>query len=200
MKYSFLEIGTSDFNTLIEQSLDNEKGIAVEPILEYLDKLPNKKNVIKLNYAVGAENCKDTVEIFFIPEETILAKNLPNWLKGCNSIEKMHPQHVKLGLTDLVSKKIIKQISIIELFKDYQIYPLDHLKIDTEGLDCDLLLSLSKFLKDLTVENHPKRITFEVNSLTDKEKLSTVLDCYKNLGYIQHRIGKQDLELVKEII
>jgi hypothetical protein len=162
--------------------------------------LPNKKNVIKLNYAVGVENCKDTVEIFFIPEETILSKNLPNWLKGCNSIEKMHPQHVKLGLTDLVSKKIIKQISIIELFKYYEIYPLDHLKIDTEGLDCDLLLSLSTFLNDLAVENHPKRITFEVNSLTDKEKLSMVLDCYKNLGYIQSRIGKQDLELVKENI
>jgi hypothetical protein len=200
MKYNFLEIGTSDFNTLIETAKDDEIGMSVEPILEYLDKLPNKKNVIKLNCAVGVENCKDTVEIFFIPEETILSKNLPNWLKGCNSIEKMHPQHIKLGLTDLVSKKIIKQISIIELFEDYQIYPLDHLKIDTEGLDCDLLLSLSKFLKDLTAENHPKRITFEVNSLTDKEKLSMVLDCYKNLGYIQNRIGKQDLELVKENI
>jgi hypothetical protein len=32
MKYSFLEIGTSDFNTLIEQSLDNEKGIWIPPI------------------------------------------------------------------------------------------------------------------------------------------------------------------------
>jgi hypothetical protein len=198
MKYSFLEIGTSDFDTLIEKSLDHECGISVEPILDYLNKLPNKKNVIKLNCAVGLENCESVVDIFYIDEKVIKEKNLPWWLKGCNSVGKIHPQHISLGLEELVSKLTVEQISIIDLFNRYQIDELDHLKIDTEGLDCDLLIELFEFFKKLKTKNRPNKITFESNSLTDKNKLSMVLNYYTSLGYIHRKIGKQELELVKE--
>ena len=41
--YNFIEIGTSNFDALIEECNDNSKGISVEPIKHYLDALPNKK-------------------------------------------------------------------------------------------------------------------------------------------------------------
>jgi len=198
MKYDFVEIGTSDFNSLIETADENTVGISVEPIKQYLDNLPSKKNVLKLNLAVGPGNCSYETELFFIPESVIKEKNLPMWLKGCNSIESYHPQHIQLNLTHLVEKIKINQISIIELFEKYQIIELDHLKIDTEGLDCDLLISLGVFLSTQKRFNFPKKITFESNSLTDLRKLSLVLEMYKNFGYIKNRIGKQDLELFKE--
>ena len=43
MIYDFVEIGTSDFNTLLQSSKD-QRGLSIEPLKIYLDKLPNKKN------------------------------------------------------------------------------------------------------------------------------------------------------------
>ena len=43
--YDFIEIGTSDFQTLIEEASDEAIGLSVEPISYYLNKLPNPKNV-----------------------------------------------------------------------------------------------------------------------------------------------------------
>ena len=42
MKYDFIEIGTSNFNTLLEKSKDSEKGISVEPVMFYLESLEYK--------------------------------------------------------------------------------------------------------------------------------------------------------------
>ena len=36
--YDFIEIGTSDFDTLIESSDDNVVGLSIEPIKYYLDR------------------------------------------------------------------------------------------------------------------------------------------------------------------
>ena len=37
--YDFIEIGTSDFQTLIEEASDEAIGLSVEPISYYLNKL-----------------------------------------------------------------------------------------------------------------------------------------------------------------
>ena len=85
----FLEIGTSDVDTLIQECDDNTVGISVEPIKYYIDKLPNKKNVIKVNSAITGDNVpKNTkIKIFYIPFDIIINENLPIYLRGCNSIK-----------------------------------------------------------------------------------------------------------------
>ena len=45
MNYNFIEIGTADFDTVIEHATDNIVGLTIEPIKYYIDKLPLKKNV-----------------------------------------------------------------------------------------------------------------------------------------------------------
>ena len=51
--HDFVEICTSDFETLIENSSDETIGISVEPIKFYLDKLPNKKKCKKINIGIS---------------------------------------------------------------------------------------------------------------------------------------------------
>ena len=57
MKYDFIEIGTSDFDTLLETTT-NKIGISIEPLKYYLDSLPNNDKVIKVNspYSIGLNN------------------------------------------------------------------------------------------------------------------------------------------------
>lgn len=56
--YDFVEIGTSNFDTLIEKADDNILGISVDIIKYYIDKLPNKKNVKKYNIGISDKKVK----------------------------------------------------------------------------------------------------------------------------------------------
>ena len=93
MHYDFIEIGTSCFDTLIEKSSDVKVGISIEPIKYYYDKLPNKKNVIKLNKGISDQN--GFFKFFYVPTEILNYYSLPQWLSGCNSINKPHPSLIE---------------------------------------------------------------------------------------------------------
>lgn len=181
MHYNFIEIGTSNFNTYCQQASDNDVGISVEPIAYYLNQLPSRPFIKKINCAVSPNNTQENLEIFYIPEHLIIGNNLPDCLKGCNSIGKYHPMHS--GIHHLVKKELIKSIPIVQLFIENDVTSCDLLKIDTEGSDSDILLHLFKFLKSKDSSFYPKKIDFECNELTPTHKVQEVLSAYMSLGY-----------------
>ena len=92
MKYDFIEIGTSDFDTLLETTT-NKIGISIEPLKYYLNNLPNNDKVIKVNCAISDSDFE--TDIFWVSPDDIKKYNLPNWLRGCNSIISSHPSVMK---------------------------------------------------------------------------------------------------------
>ena len=56
----FIEIGTSDFWTIIESADDSMIGFSIDPLQMYLDNLPNKPNVQKCCLAITGK-CEDNV-------------------------------------------------------------------------------------------------------------------------------------------
>ena len=84
MKYNFIEIGTSNFDTLIQAATDATVGLSIEPIQYYLDQLPNPTNVKKINCAVSRTNQNEILHVYYVPEDVIVEQQLPAWLKGCN--------------------------------------------------------------------------------------------------------------------
>jgi hypothetical protein len=72
----FLEIGTSNFDTLIEAATDETKGISIEPLDFYLNQLLNKKNVKKINCAISFDNIESDITFFYLDENTIKENNL----------------------------------------------------------------------------------------------------------------------------
>lgn len=183
MNYNFVEIGTANFDTLIEQATETTLGISVEPLIDYLNQLPNPPGVKKVNCAINTGGNDTFIKIYFIPEKIINKKKLGPWLRGCNSINDYHPQHIKLNLTEFVKTRMVPSISIEKLFKTYNVEKLDHLKLDTEGLDADILISFIPYLLSVEKEKYPKQITFESNSLTSQEKIQNVIREYLKLGY-----------------
>ena len=127
MNLDFLEIGTSDFDTLIEVADDFTVGISVEPIKHYQDRLPNKPNVKKINCAISPSNIEGNIDIFYIPDNVIKEHGLPWWLRGCNSVNSFHPKHIGLKITHLVKVETVKQIPISKFFIENNI---EKIKID----------------------------------------------------------------------
>lgn len=183
MKYDFVEIGTSNFDTLIENATDETIGISVEPISHYLNQLPDKPNVKKLNYAISDGEELEIARVYYVPENIIERMNLPHWLKGCNTINDFHFQHSNLNVKKYVDSFPVINMPIKMLFKMYEITELDYLKIDTEGYDVYLLDSLFEYLQAVPKSSYPKEILFESNELSDAEKVLNIIVKYQSLGY-----------------
>lgn len=180
MHYDFIEIGTSDFNTIIQKE-NPGIGLSVEPLKIYLDALPDKESVVKVNCAIT--DFDGVVDVYWIDPQDIKTYNLPNWLRGCNSIIKPHPTAVmelsSRNLSSIYKKTTCETMTWETLVNKYNVTSIDYLKIDTEGHDCVILESILKS----NVKVLPKEIFFENNGLTSFESAQKILDILINMGY-----------------
>ena len=147
MHYDFIEIGTCDYHTIIE-GCNNERGLSIEPIKEYLDKLPNKPNVIKINAAIS--DFDGVVDVFWVtPEDQ--EKGLSH-TKGWGTIITPHRWHQDTGI---LSRFKCEAISWPTLARKYDVSSVGFVKIDTEGHDCIIVNSI------LSSDILPEKIEFE---------------------------------------
>lgn len=180
MHYDFIEIGTSDFNTLIQKE-NPGIGLSVEPLKIYLDALPDKEGVIKVNCAIS--DFDGVVDVYWIDPQDIKVHNLPDWLRGCNSIIKPHPTAIAelfvRGLSNIYKKTTCETITWETLVNRYNVTSIDYLKIDTEGHDCVILESILKSKAQIL----PKDIFFENNVLTSFESTQKILNSLLDTNY-----------------
>jgi hypothetical protein len=196
MKYDFVEIGTSNFDTLIQTAGDSTRGISIEPIQYYLDALPSPPGVTKLKCAVSRSNRSEILEVYYVPEHLVHEHGLPDWLRGCNSIGDYHLQHHILNVKHLVVRDQVECVPIGILFEQQNITELDYLKIDTEGSDCDIMLHLLDYLKTQPHSRWPRRVLFESNELAAPAQVELVKTLFVNVGYY---VVRSDYDTVLEI-
>ena len=84
--YDFIEIGTSDFSTLLQAATPKQRGISVEALGYYLDRLPDKENVHKVCCAVSDTEGEE-VEMHYVTQETMDKYNLPFFVRGNGNID-----------------------------------------------------------------------------------------------------------------
>jgi FkbM family methyltransferase len=192
----FIEIGTSNFNT-ISQMLDvndpaSLRGLAVEPSAEYLAQLPVRAGITKVNAAIVTEiqvlNADTTgdllFELYYIPEKVVKELELPFYLTGCNSIGDYHRLHVGGGFTQYVQIAKVPALTIRQLLTEYRVRRIRLLKIDAEGYDITILRELYMYLvarKDPTL--CPERIFFESNLYEQAGAIGELVAKYVSLGY-----------------
>ena len=176
--FDFIEIGTSDFSF---ESDPAKKGIYVEPISEYLKRLPKDANKITLQCAITHEKTKSECDMHYVPSAVIAEHNLPDWMKGCNSMDVLHPQHH--NIQNLVEVEKVPLLNISELFDKYNVRKVDTLKLDTEGHDCVILKGLAEYLQTKPGAVPPTNIIFESNELTPESLVSSTICVFEKLGY-----------------
>ena len=195
MNYDFIEIGTSDFDTLL-QTTESLVGLSIDPIKLYLDNLPNNSHVIKVNCAISNRN--GVVDVFWVDPNDIIEYELPLWVKGCNSIVKPHITTSRIlqekNLDFLLKQTSCEMITWKTLIERYDVKTLDTLKIDTEGHDCVIINDI--------IDNDggvlPKKIFFEGNELTNPEFVRRTIKRLESVGYVL--IYKDDCDIILEKI
>jgi FkbM family methyltransferase len=210
----FIEIGTSDFNTILESCSTDQSGISVEPLKFYLDSLPDKPNVQKVNAALVYNNLVTQTKMYYVSPENIEKYDLGWWLKGCNTLETPHDFHLHYPLSNedynnwhsgnknIQSRNLLEEglvevldvpcITYSKLLKEYNVDYVDHIKIDTEGHDAAILNSILDYYT-YSKKQKPKSILFETNEHNDQQKSLEV--CYRliDLGYTL-KVGHADWE------
>lgn len=184
MKYDFIEIGTCDFDTLLQSCKDHERGLSIEAIKHYLDNLPDRENVTKLNAVVSQESGEDY--IYTLSEKTIKEFSLPDWIRGCSKLGSPHPYVLdelrKKNIEHLYEKNRVRTITIKEIIEEYSITEIGILKTDLEGNDLSIINSLLDYEKVL-----PREITFEYNrehSLeSTEEEFKSLVRRLEDFGY-----------------
>jgi FkbM family methyltransferase len=174
--YDFVEIGTSDFDTLIQNCSDTTKGISIEPIGYYINRLPDKDNVTKVQAAMS--DVEGSIDVYYIEDSKILENNLPWWVRGSNSVNRPHPFTIKCIGEDVYNKLVtidkVPTITWDRLVNDYNVKSIDYLKIDTEGYDHIILnayLDICKENKNLLANKIKFECHKEVSNLIETEKL-----------------------------
>lgn len=196
--YDFIEIGTSDFDTLVETACPYTKGISLDPIQTYLNNLPSPSNVLKLPLAIS--NQDGETELYYIPEESIEKYNLKWWVRGSNSIGKPHSFTLKdMGkemYEKLVKVKKIPTLSLSTLFSKYEVNKIRYFKIDTEGHDYVILKEYLKLCK-----SNPSLLAdiihFEYHQeVSNIEILDELIQEFK--GYnIEKNLNKSEIKLYR---
>lgn len=196
----FIEVGTSDFNTIIESCPDDTRGISIEPLKFYLNNLPNKPFVKKLAFAL-VPFPTSPIDVYYIEPELIGRPELElyGYMRGCNSVGKPHEFHVSYtgyssGYEDehttyrnlieegLVTIAKVPTLTYSQLMGIYDIEYVRIIKLDTEGQDSALLNSILDYY-ETSKKQLPSIIEFETNGHNQYEDLIQVCLRLMSLNY-----------------
>jgi len=152
--FDFVEIGTSDFATLLEDAVKAEaadgrrrRGLSVDAMRIYLARLPEHPGLRKVNAAIlGFSPHAPTIPVYFISPQNLVALNLPDWLRGCNSVGKPHPQAALYAAPDVIETENVTLLSVGELLTAHRACRMRVLKVDVEGVDANVLVGFADFL------------------------------------------------------
>ena len=152
----------------------------------YLDRLPNPKNVKKINAAIGFETKVEPIDVFYIDPVDIKKFVLPDFLRGCNTINKPHQEalfwlKVK-GAEHLMKRATVMQKSFRDIGYENFIGEIEYLKIDGEGSDLEILMSAMEYFEDVP-SALPKRIKFEHQHSDVNNLITTLRILTEKYGY-----------------
>jgi FkbM family methyltransferase len=188
--YDYVEIGSCDFDTLVETMPDGSKGLTIDAVPTFLRNLPVVENNTKLNYAIS--NVDGEVIVYYTPDEFIEKYNLPSWMRGCNSINNPHPSvDYYLKQHDLPKTYIGQEVECLSfktLSERHNIKSIDLLKVDTEGHDFIILRSM--------IDNtliRPTRVQCEANSLYTPDEIHDFIEFMQENNYLLFQQTQDDL-------
>lgn len=191
MHYTYIDIGTADFETSLDVCAPGDTVLLVEPLFEHLARLPNGPNIFKANFAISER--RGMARMYYVPPDMVTKHNLPAWLRGCSSLNRPHPTVTKFFESEaallalgahLVTVQPVPMITMDDLLQIYQVDSVDHLKIDTEGHDHVILFGLLVHMHRTRL--FPKTITFErtpADAFGNNALLAELVTRFQAFGY-----------------
>lgn len=167
---TFVEIGTCDFDTLRPLCESGWKGYMVEPYQPFLDNIEDHDNLTKINNAVGLFDGEVTYRKV---KDEVIEQWDDDTYKGMGTVTTITRFDTDDAYKDVVEEHVAQQITFDTLMTTLNINEITYLKIDTEGMDFDII-------KSIDYDKYEINFIKMEHSYCD-EKL--VIDFLENKGY-----------------
>ena len=202
MKYKFVEIGCSIWNTYADRFGLDVVGLLVEPMPNLFKVVPSSNTVKKENTAITDYN--GTVDFHLYDEFSVdteysyygniklseTTQQPKGW--GASSID-LNPNPAR----KLNGKLTVSAMTLKTLFEKYNITEIDYFKIDAEGHDDNILNQLDKLLETKKIIVH-KEIIFEYGyPICKKENLDNISNKILNREKFKKETIGADVRLYK---
>jgi FkbM family methyltransferase len=208
-KYKFIDIGCGINSVSSDIYGLGVNGMFIEPVKQFLDVLPNSNTITKVNVAIGAKAENKTMKIYlptysnlqYISSyslEKLKFRNDINRVKnalisGFSTFNDVPTEHydamlrpLKDGFEEIVVQ--VKVITLLDLIKEYDIYEIDHLKIDVEGDEEIILLQIISLLEENKIKIN-NILQFECNR--NVKRLESLANIIANmLGYKIEKLAR----------
>ena len=179
----FIEIGTSDFNTLVPLAQVGWKGIFVEPLEELLDNLERFEGCIYENCAVLDE--MTTMNLHFYDLDWVPQSN-QHWTRGVGSLSETNHFNLNPQFKEHERNRDVPVVTLDHLIEKHNVKRIDYLKIDIEGLDYKILDNYSWNIK-------PKLLKVEyIHWNTHGVDYHQYVKLLEGMGYVVV-VGKEDI-------
>lgn len=166
----FVQVGSYDgvdLDPIHKLIVDNRnwKGLFVEPVTEYFEKLKQNykesKNYIFEQQVVSSQ--EKEADFYWVSSKAETELALPKWYKQLSSLNRKHiTKHLYGSLEPYIVHKKVKTTTLQNLLTKHNITKIDLLHIDTEGHDYEVLKSI-----DLEIYK-PSVILYEYVHLTEE--------------------------------
>ena len=147
---TFVEIGSCYFDTLYPLLEQGWKGYMIDPVGEYLDKIPHHENLNRMECAITSQKLykTSTLGLSYVTEKHYGEFN-SNQKKDYHGMGTTQPFRTGMGTGKIgnynpgdIQTKIVPSVSLNWVIDYFKIPKIDLLKIDTEGADFDILASI----------------------------------------------------------
>jgi FkbM family methyltransferase len=164
----FLQIGANDgvsFDCLYEYATTRKwSGVVVEPLIDFYNKLCINyeyfERIVPVNIAIHPYLKK--FNLYRVDPK--FHGELPDWARGIASFNLEHLMNNGVNSSQIILNSV-PSISLMELVDQYNLYDIDYLQIDVEGMDSDIIKMID-FNK-----MKPKLIRFEWKHITEDEMI-----------------------------
>jgi hypothetical protein len=152
-------------------------------VKRYLDALPNPPHVTKIHGAVS--NRSGTIDVYSISPENIIKHNLPDWTRGCNSVNEPHKGYAGKVPDEIFTKDTVPVYTFSDIINMCHVKSCKYLKVDAEGHDAIILESYVECVS----QGFPliPRIMFEDYGWCEKKDVDAVLVKLLSYGYTYTR-------------
>jgi len=179
----FIEIGSSDFDTLLPLSENGWKGIIVEPVADLLYNLKKNDNVIFENCAISNFNGETAIK-YYDPEWA------EEWTRGVGSISDINHFNVNPQWKKYEVEKTVPCMTLSSLLEKHGVEKIDFFKIDVEGIEWLIIDHYNwKIIPKILKIEHRHWKSHNVNM--DKS-----ISLLKNLNYIVY-IEENDIYAIR---
>lgn len=171
-----LEIGCHYRNTIMSYpECDQAQILMVDPIQEWLDRVPDSDRVIKRRAAITARGGGER-DFWYIDEATRIRLGLPDWATTMGSLGPDHETVRHFRWLEHQRRVRVPVVALADLIDQHDWWDMDYLQVDTEGWDHEILMAL------LETPCRPTVIRFESKLLGPGEML-TLIPRFRAEGY-----------------